>query len=221
MGHRTSTRMHVSSGSVELDTFLEGGYAKRKLSLIYGPAATGKTTLALMAALEQAKTTKVFFLDTEGGFSVERVKQIVGDETTFLLENIFVMRIKSFDEQEEAIRSLNKLIGSVNGNLVIVDTLGVHYRKELPEEPFKLINARLQKMLDELERISRHYNVAVLINNQVYHDFEGNVRMVGGEIVKSRVDKIIELVKNHERYALLNDKKFTFEIYDKGIRKTN
>lgn len=219
MRYLISICMFISSGLAALDTFLEGGYVKGRLSLIYGPAATGKTTLALMVALEEAKKRKVFFLDTEGGFSVERVKQMVGDDATSCLENIFVIRIKSFDEQEDVIRTLSKLIEKVDCDLVILDTLGVHYRKELQEDSFKLINARLRKMLDELERISRQYDLSVVINNQVYHDLEGNVKLVGGEMVKSRADKIIELVKNQERYAVFNGKLFRFEIYDGGIRK--
>ena len=35
------------------------------LTLVYGTAGTGKTTLAKLAAIEYCKTGRVFFLDTK------------------------------------------------------------------------------------------------------------------------------------------------------------
>ena len=62
----------------------------REVTCIYGPAASGKTTLALMACVEAAKEgKKVLFIDTEEGFSVDRFKQISGD--VYLLKNIIIL----------------------------------------------------------------------------------------------------------------------------------
>lgn len=49
--------------------------------MIAGPPGCGKTNFVILASCSQAKKgKKVIFVDTEGGFSVERVKQIVGEE---------------------------------------------------------------------------------------------------------------------------------------------
>ena len=70
----------ISAGSFDLNTWLHGGYERGVITMIAGPPASGKTNFVLLAACSQAKKgNKVIFIDTEGGFSVERVKQIVGE----------------------------------------------------------------------------------------------------------------------------------------------
>jgi len=60
----------ISSGSEIIDKLLDGGYNK-VVTTIYGPAASGKTTMAMLAAIQQAEQGKKFvFVDTENGFSV-------------------------------------------------------------------------------------------------------------------------------------------------------
>ena len=210
--------MYVSSGCSDFDGFLKGGYKKGEVSLIYGVAATGKTTLGMLASVEEAKKGRVFFLDTEGGFSVDRVEQMCREETSKVLENIFILSAKDFDEQEEKVNLLVNILGRVKTSLIVVDTLGMHYRKKLKEDNHKLINARVRRMLDELNRVARQYDVAVLVNNQVYHDFEGEVKMVGGDMVKGKAENCIKLENNGERFALVDGKKFKFEIVDEGIK---
>ena len=211
--------MHVSSGCSDFDGFLEGGYKKGEVSLIYGVAATGKTTLGMLASVEEAKKGRVFFLDTEGGFSVDRIEQMCGDGTSKILENIFVLSAKDFDEQEEKVNLLVNILGRVKTSLIVVDTLGMHYRKKLKEDNHKLVNARVRRMLDELNRVARQYDVAVLVNNQVYHNFDGEVKMVGGEMVKKTAGKCIKLENNGNRSVLMESKRFDFEIFDGGIKK--
>ena len=48
----------VSSGVKVLDNLLNGGYELDAITTIYGPAGSGKTNLALLAALEVAKQGK-------------------------------------------------------------------------------------------------------------------------------------------------------------------
>tara|TARA_Y100000310_G_scaffold339280_1_gene431511 strand:+ start:19098 stop:19736 length:639 start_codon:yes stop_codon:yes gene_type:complete len=209
--------MAVSSGCKDFDRFF-GGFEKGGISLIYGVAATGKTTLGMLAACEEAKSKRVFFVDTEGGFSVDRVKQICGEDAERILENIFVLKAEDFDDQENKINMLVNLIGRVNCDLIVLDTLGMHYRKKLKEDYHKLVNARVRRMMDNLDRIAKHNGVAVLIMNQVYHNLEGEVKMVGGGMVKSRAKKVIQLVKDNGRYAIFEDKRFKFQIFDGGVR---
>ena len=70
----------ISSGSFDLNKWLHGGYEKGVITMIAGPPASGKTNMVLLAACSQAKKgNKVIFIDTEGGFSPERVEQIIGE----------------------------------------------------------------------------------------------------------------------------------------------
>jgi len=53
------------------------GHERDIITTIYGPAGTGKTNFCMLVAISQAKKgNKVIFVDAEGGFSVERLKQI-------------------------------------------------------------------------------------------------------------------------------------------------
>jgi (p)ppGpp synthase/HD superfamily hydrolase len=63
------------------------------VTVLYGASGTGKTNFCLLAAVSQAKKgNKVLFIDTEGGFSVDRVKQLVGEEYESVLKNIFLLK---------------------------------------------------------------------------------------------------------------------------------
>ena len=82
----------ISAGSYDLNVWLKGGYESDIVSVIYGGSGTGKTNFCLLAAVSQArKGNKVVFVDTEGGFSVERIKQIVGEDADNVLKNIFLL----------------------------------------------------------------------------------------------------------------------------------
>ena len=78
----------ISSGSEVLDFILGGGLEKDVVTTIYGPSGSGKTNLCIVAIANVAKDDKkVLFLDTEGGFSVERIKQI-DDNYENILKNV-------------------------------------------------------------------------------------------------------------------------------------
>lgn len=56
----------LSTGTKSLDSLLGGGFAPGVLTQVYGPYASGKTTLALQTGLLSGK--KVAYVDTEGDF---------------------------------------------------------------------------------------------------------------------------------------------------------
>ena len=73
-----------------LDELLDGGFENDVVTTIYGPAGSGKTNICVIAAINVAKNGgKVIFIDTEGGFSAERAKQICGSGTEKVLDKIF------------------------------------------------------------------------------------------------------------------------------------
>jgi len=232
----------ISSGSYDLNKFLYGGWEKEIITTIYGPAGTGKTNLCVLAAVSQAKKgKKVIFIDTEGGFSIERVKQIAGEDYESVLKNIFLLKPVNFDEQERAFSQMLKELLGVS--LIIVDGMTMLYRldlaeaiKEKSENKIREINSKLARQLRILAEIARTKNISVIVSNQVYSEFlsdeqlragkEKTVSMVGGDLLKYWSKCLVELKNERGRRKLLlrkhrslPEKEIEFEIINAGLRK--
>ena len=225
----------ISSGSYDINKWLFGGYDKDIITTFYGPAGSGKTNFCILAAASRAKkNNKIIFIDTEGGFSIDRFKQIVGEEYEKALENILILKPTTFQEQWDAFGKLLKEIKSKTKiDLIIVDGMTMLYRLELAEceddkVKIKIVNSKLARQMRMLSEIARKKNIPVLITNQVYSDFEDKtkVNMVGGDILKYWSKCIIELQKGIGRrkailrkHRSLAEGEISFEIINSGIRR--
>src|SRR3989344_8610271 len=90
----------ISTGSFDLNKWLYGGYEPGIVTMIAGPPGSWKTNMCILAACSQARrNNKVIYFDTEAGFSIDRVKQIV-EESGYesVLGNIILLNPTSFDE---------------------------------------------------------------------------------------------------------------------------
>ena len=233
----------IMTGSRDVNLWLEGGYEKGILTLFYGPAASGKSNFVTLASCHLAKKDKkVVFIDTEGSFSVDRIKQISGGIPEFILKNIIILKPTNFYEQKKAFMKLLKEYKSKNIGLIIVDSMVMFYRLELAEarkrgfEEVRRINNELANQMKDLYEIARKGDVPILITTQVYNDFlneedwlsgkEAGVNVVGGDILKYWSKCIIELKnKNGRKKAIIRkhrslpEKEFNFEIVNEGIIK--
>ena len=233
----------IMTGSYDVNKLLEGGYEKGVLTLFYGPAASGKSNFVTLAACHLAKKDKkVVFIDTEGGFSLDRVRQISGGIPEFILKNIIIVKPTNFYEQKKVLFKLLKEYKSKNIGLILVDSMVMFYRLELALarkrgiDEVRRINNELANQMKALYEIARKGNIPVLITTQVYNDFlneedwalgkEAGVNLVGGDILKYWSKCIIELQnKNGRRKAIIRkhrslpEKEFNFEIVNEGIVK--
>jgi len=230
----------IPTGSRDLDLWLDGGYEKDVITTIYGPAGSGKTNFCIMAAVRQAALgRKVIFIDTEGGFSVERMRQLSSLDT---MKNILLIKATSFAEQKEAFSKLLGLAKSGIG-LIVVDSIVMLYRLEMGEasqakddEKAREINRALSRQMRILNEIARKKEIPVLVTDQVYGKFlskeefeagkEKQVAMVGGDILKYWSKCIIEIQNpGRKRKAIvrkhrsLPEKEIQFEIISSGIKK--
>ena len=122
--------MKIPTGSGDFDEWLSGGYEKDIITTLYGPAGSGKSNFCVMAAAQQAiQGNKVIFIDTEGGFSVERLQQLTPQD---VIKNILLLRVTNFAEQREAFNKLLSLLKK-DIKLIIVDSIVMFYRLELGE----------------------------------------------------------------------------------------
>src|SRR3989344_1985241 len=108
----------VSAGSYDLNKWLHGGYESDVVSVIYGGAGSGKTNFCLLIAVSQAKKeNKVLYIDTEGGFSVERIKQLAGAEYEKVLGNILLLKPTNFREQK---KEFDKLLSQLKNEISLI-----------------------------------------------------------------------------------------------------
>ena len=224
----------VSAGSFDLNKWLYGGYESDVVSVIYGPAGSGKTNFCLLACVSQAKKgNKVVYVDTEGGFSTERVKQLVNGDLDYkeVLKNIFLLKPTNFSEQKDSFKKLNEYMKD-EISLVVVDGMTILYRLDFASardeglDKMQKINKELVEQMKTLVEIARKKDIPVLVTNQVYR-WEDSSKMVGGDILNYWGKCLIELVnKDGKRVAYLRkhrslkEKEFEFKIVDTGIKKS-
>ena len=223
----------ISAGSYDLNKWLCGGYETDIVTVFYGAAGTGKTNFCVLATVSQAKKgNKIIYIDTEGGFSVERVKQIVGekDKVEEVLKNILLLKPTSFKEQKEAFEELQKSLKK-QVDLIIVDGMTILYRldfadaREKSEKEIQKIKSELVRQMKTLAEIARKKDIPVLVTNQVYR-WEDSDKMVGGDILKYWGKCLIELTNDKGRRGIylrkhrsLPEKKMDFQIVESGIKK--
>ncbi len=233
----------VSAGNYDLNVWLKGGYDSGIVTTFYGGPGSGKTNLCMIAAVSQAKKgNKVIFIDTEGGFSSERVKQLFssrsanGDEKNLnvneVLENILVLKPTNFKEQQQSFDQLLKHVKE-QVSLIIVDGMTMLYRLDFADarssekdiENMQIVNAALTKQMRLLVEIARKNDIPVLVTNQTYN-WDNEVRMVAGDIIRYWSKCLIELTNESGKktaflvkHRSIGEKSLAFQIYDEGIRK--
>ena len=179
-----------------------------KITSIYGPSASGKTTLAIQSMINLLKENKkILYLDTEGKFSLERIKQI----SDINLDNLLVLKIKNFKEQQ---MKINELENIKNISLIVIDTINNHYRT-LVKSKSELANRMLIKQL----RILKRLNIPVIVVSQVYtNPTSGEIVPTGNNIIKIDSNQLIELKKDPRKIIYKNEnKEHFFKITNKGI----
>jgi DNA repair protein RadB len=233
----------IMTGSYDVNKFLDGGYESNIITLLYGPAASGKSNFCLLAACHNAKKEKkIIFIDTEGSFSIDRIKQMTVGLPEFVLKNIVILKPTNFNEQRQAFYTmLKELKQSKNIGLIIVDSLTMLYRLELAEarkkgpEALNQVNNDLAKQMNALYEIARKRQIPVIITSQVYNSFLSEeewmagklakTNVVGGDILRYYSKCIIELTNDGKRKATIKkhrslpEKELVFEIVNEGIKK--
>ena len=131
----------ISIGSFDLNKWLYGGYEEDVITMLAGPPGSGKSNFCILVACSQArKGKKVLFVDTEGGFSVDRVKQIVGDNYKNILENILLVELTNFGEQKEFFEKVSNKIKKDNIGLIVIDGMAFKNKTISIESCLSLIN---------------------------------------------------------------------------------
>lgn len=216
----------ASSGIPALDRMLGGGLERGVITQIYGEPGCGKSTFVLLAVIASLRRGEaVIFFDTEG-LSVERFRQIAGEEAETLASRMYIYEPSTFEAQGAMIAESEQLLKKGDIGLYVMDTATALYRTELGglREAQRRLAAQLLMVLG----MSRRYSIPVLITNQVYLDPEtGEYCPLGGTVMQhlSKVIVRIERIEGGRRRAVLVKHRaipegaaFEFEMTMEGIR---
>jgi len=156
----------ISTGSLSLDLALGiGGLPKGRVTEIYGPEASGKTTLALQVAAEAQKTGGICgFIDAEHALDPVYAKKL-GVKTEELL-------ISQPDTGEQALEIADTLIKSGSISVLVIDSVAaLTPRAELEGEmgdhhvglQSRLMSQALRKLTSSIAKT----NTMVIFINQI------------------------------------------------------
>ncbi|WP_407414030.1 DNA repair and recombination protein RadB [Methanobrevibacter sp.] len=194
---------HKIPSNSSLDAMLGGGFEKGVITQIFGPPSSGKSNITLTLAVNVAKTSKkVIYIDTEGGISIDRIKQIAGPDFSSAANNIIVFEPTSFSEQDETLKSIDVWLrrNHEDVDLIVLDSAVALYRVD--DMKSSRLNKELGKQMGILSKIARQYDIAVILTNQIYNAFddEGNndIKAVGGTILQYWSKVIIQLERGEE-----------------------
>jgi len=182
----------ISTGCGFLDKLLGGGLPVNGVSLIYGEAEMGKTSLVMQCAVSSARMGyKTIFIDSDDTFSSRRLSQIAYSDFKEVSPFIVLVKPATFKEQALAIDRLDDYI-TKKVRLVVVDTITSLYRAELgePKENFAL-NRELNRQVACLAQTAKTHGVATLITSQVRSIFEE-----GGESVEPVATRVLKFWSN-------------------------
>ncbi len=192
--------INISTGSKNLNQLLGGkGLETKAITEAYGAFGSGKSQLGFSLAVNVqlplelgGANGKAVFIDTEGTFRPERIKQIAAGlslNPENVLKNIFVARAFNSDHQILLIDKVNEMIK--NGEpikLIVVDSLTAHFRAEFAGRgQLADRQQKLNKYLHNLMKIAEQCNIAVYVTNQVMANpgmmFGDPTTPIGGNIV--------------------------------------
>jgi len=197
----------IPTGCGSLDKLLDGGLRQSEVTLIYGEAETGKTSLAIQCAVNATRLGfKAIFVDSDGIFSPRRLAQIAGHDLNEVAPKITLVEPTTFQEQALAIDRLDEYLTPQVG-LVVVDTVTSLYRVEIsePKEKTFKLNREIGRQLACLAQIAKTRRVAMLITSQVRNVFlEGfvTVEPVATRVLRFWSDTVLNLKPADRRHTL-------------------
>jgi DNA repair protein RadB len=159
----------IPIGCQGLDNLLRGGFSRGEITLIYGEAATGKTTAVIQAATSAAKLgLKVLYIDSDRSFTQQRFQQIAKGQLQAVSQLIMLFFPETFNEQRAIIESLESYITKSLG-LVVIDSMSSLYREAFSRaESIFTLNRDLSRQLAYLSELSASNRIACVITSQVH-----------------------------------------------------
>ena len=237
----------IPTGSAELDKLLGGGWKTTAIHLLKGEYATGKTQLAMQAAINCIKylKRKVIWIETESGTaSSSRIEEIarangvtLKDDDIWIIPSTGTSPFAQFLAYKRAVKLIED--NSLDIGLWVVDSFNASFRafysgrEMLPDR-----SKEEARHLGYLDHLASKYNMAIILTAQVMDipDSGGQLgervktghikKVYGGNVLTHWATYILSLTKRSmdEWEAVMADAadrpfgKCSFRITSAGIR---
>jgi DNA repair protein RadB len=224
----------IPTGCKAIDRFLNGGLPNETVTLIYGEAETGKTTLAMQCTANCAKQGhKTLFIDCDATFSPRRLSQITMGNLKEIAELTILVKPDNFQEQTVVTDQLTEYL-TKNFGLLVVDTVTSLYRVRVAESPEKAfqLNRELNRQMALLAQIAKTQKITVLATSQVrsaLNEVPVSIEPVATRVLKFWADTIIAIkpTENPQIIKAVIEKNFKkaqpltcyLKIEEKGIHE--
>lgn len=154
----------ISSGSLVLDSLAGGGFPKGRIIEIYGPEASGKTSIALNAIADvQRKGGNALFIDAEQALDPGYAR-VLGVDTEKL-------GITQLSIAEQILYVAREMAESGTVDLIVIDSVAAMIPKEEFDNPDKVQVALLARVLSKhlrmLATIANQNNCTIILLNQI------------------------------------------------------
>jgi DNA repair protein RadA len=188
----------LTTGCTSLDKLLGGGAETQSITEFYGEFGTGKSQICQQLCVtvqlpyEQGGLEGgALYVDTENTFRPERIMQIAPRfnlDPEEVLKKIIFAEAYTSNHQVVLLENADEVIKDGNIRLIIVDSVTSHFRSEyIGRELLAPRQQELNKHLHKLIRMSRAFNTAVVVTNQVMAQpdafFAKVVQPVGGHVM--------------------------------------
>lgn len=148
---------------------LGGGFTAGEITVVYGEAGTGKTTLAIQTAIETGRRGfKALFVDADHSFTHQRFFQLAGEDSERTSEQILLFFPDTFAAQTSLIENIDNYVAP-STRLLVVDTITSLYRVGLGSaERTYMLNRELNRQLAYLGEVALLRKLVVLLTSQVH-----------------------------------------------------
>ncbi|MEJ5292941.1 MAG: ATPase domain-containing protein [Candidatus Methanosuratincola sp.] len=189
----------LPTGCAALDSLLGGGVKRGEVVLAFGERGAGKTSLVFQTATSTASSgSGSVIVYSDGRFPLRRLSEISGEDWQQMSERIWVVEVRSFEEQDSVIEQLETSLPQGTAFLAIDSATGM-YRAELGEYDENIVaNKILNRQLAVVKDLAVRKELAVLITSEVRDVPDGSgVMPVASAILTHWSDRVIRLERIH------------------------
>ncbi len=188
----------LTTGCTSLDKLLGGGVETQSITEFYGEFGTGKSQICQQLCVTVQLPYEhggldggALYVDTENTFRPERIMQIAPRfnlDPEDVLKKIIFAEAYTSNHQVVLLENADEVIKDGDIRLIVVDSVTSHFRSEyIGRELLAPRQQELNRHLHKLIRMSRAFNTAVVVTNQVMAQpdafFAKVVQPVGGHVM--------------------------------------